>query len=187
MTVEPISGNGLLVFQLSTTFAWQSHLIRVMCNSEFSHADLVLEEGLLGVSDMPKTPVISGNPDGVAIRAPDYEPMKVRQRVILHTPKADAIVARIRTQLGKPFDGTALHAFLHSPGDDPAIVSRDWRSLDRWFCVELLAWGLEAEGFWPFEILVPENRVTPQALIHLLNPYMDIDYWHASRVERATL
>ena len=178
---EPLSDDDTLVFQFSTTDAWQSHLIRIMTNSLFSHVDLVVPEGLLGASGSPHAPVVSGNPNGVAVRPFDYEPFLIRQRAVVKTPKAAAIVARARGELGKPFDDSALHAFLHQPS--AARVWRDWRNTAQWYCAELHGWCVEVEGFWPVEVLTPENRMTPPMLLALLNPYMDIPLWHASKVE----
>lgn len=95
-----------LILEFSSTFAWQSHVIRIMTNSPFSHVNILLPgEGLLGASD----------PGGVMVRPFDYEPMMIRQRAVIATPKADAIIARARSQVGKPFDDDALHAFWHQP------------------------------------------------------------------------
>lgn len=160
-----------LIIQFSTTFAWQSHLIRIMCNSPFSHCDLVLPEGLLGASD----------PGGVTIRSFNYEPFKIKQQAVITTDKADAIIARVKSQIGKPFDDGALHAFLHAPSD--TNIMRNWRDLSSWFCAELIGWSCEIEKFWPYEILTPENRLTPPNLLLLLNPYMDLPYWHSSKIE----
>jgi hypothetical protein len=156
-----------LTLQFSTTFAWQSHVIRVMCHSPFSHVDVVLPEGLLGASD----------PGGVAVRPVDYEPFKVRQRAVITTPKADAIIARIKSQLGKPFDAHALTAFLATD------IPRAWADPGSWFCSELIAWALEAEGFWPYRLIIPKNRISPADLLMLLSPSIDPDEWDKSKIE----
>ena len=108
---------GSVVLQFSTTVNsianWYSILIRRICHSPFSHVDLVLPDGgLLGASDSPNTPVLEGNPRGVAVRPPDYEEFGLRCQAIIETPAADAVIAAARSQLGKPFDGGALDAFL---------------------------------------------------------------------------
>ena len=131
----------------------------------------MLPEGLLGASD----------PGGVMIRPPDYEPFKLRQRATIKTGMADAIVALAKTQIGKPFDGAALHAFLHP--DHPQTQSRDWRNVAAWFCAELHTWTCETLGFWPYRLLVSPNLVAPADLLLLLNPYLDVDAWRASRIE----
>jgi hypothetical protein len=159
----------ILTLQFSTTFAWQSHVIRVMCHSPFSHVDVVLPEGLLGAS----------NPGGVAVRPVDYEPFKIRQRAVIKTDKADAVINRIKTQLGKPFDAHALTAFLSE-------VPRAWADTGSWFCSELVAWALEAEGFWSYHLLIPKNRISPADLLMLLSPNIDVDEWDKSKTEEAT-
>lgn len=178
---DPVSTDDTLVIQFSTTDAFSSGVIRMITNCRFSHADLVVPEGLLGASGSPHAPVVQGNPNGVAVRPFDYEPFLIRQRAVVKTPKAAAIVARARSQLGKPFDNVGLHSLLHPPTD--LNVWRDWRETAQWWCVELHAWAVEIEGFWPFEVLTPENRMTPPMLLALLNPYLDIALWHATKVE----
>ncbi len=155
---------GLIVLQFSTSLAWQSAVIRRMCHSPFSHVDFVLEDrSCLGASD----------PGGVAIRQSEYQDFGMRRRAIIQTDKADAIHAAAKSQLGKPFDDSALYDFLSDkPGD------RNWRSTDRWFCAELLAWACEAAGLWPYKLLVPKNRISPADLLLLLNPFIDADsFW----------
>jgi hypothetical protein len=66
-------------------------------HSPFSHVDFVLSDGnLLGASDQgPHSPVITGNPCGVAIRPSDYQvfgPGKCT--AVIQTDKADLIIGK---------------------------------------------------------------------------------------------
>ena len=114
--------------------------------------------GLLGASDSPNTPVLEGNPRGVAVRPPDYEEFGLWCQAIIETLAADAVIAAARSQLGKPFDGGALDAFL-SAFDVGAVDN--WRDPDSWFCSELAAWSLEKGNYWGEPLLWPKSRVFP--------------------------
>ena len=108
---------GSVVLQFSTTVNSianrYSILIRKICHSPFSHVDLVLPDGgLLGASDSPNTPVLEGNPRGVAVRPPDYRNLGFGVKPSLKLRQQNAVIAAARSQLGKPFDGGALNAFL---------------------------------------------------------------------------
>ena len=154
-----------VVLQFSTTINslsnWASALIRRMTHSPFSHIDIVLDDGsLLGASDNPMAPVLRGNPRGVAIRpgSPPYQEFGVRRQMVIRTPKADAIIDMAMSQLGKPFDASALSDFISD--DFPGV--RDWRNNGTWFCAEWVIWSFETAGYWaPAELLWPKNRVSP--------------------------
>lgn len=152
-----------IVFQFSTSTAWQSAVIRRMCHSPFSHVDVVLEDGsCLGASD----------PGGVAIRPQEYQEFGIRRQAVIRSDKGPAILAGVKSQLGKPFDDGALYDFLSDR------IDRNWRDPDKWFCSELMAWACESAGLWPFKLLIPKNRVSPADLLLLLNPFLDPDeFW----------
>ena len=65
-----------------------------------------------------------------------------------------AVIAAARSQVGKPYDLTALFGLL---------VRRDWQEADAWFCSELTAWAFQQGGSPLFR---PEAlyRITPQHL-----------------------
>jgi uncharacterized protein YycO len=67
---------------------------------------------------------------------------------------AAAVIAAVRSQVGKPYDLTALFGML---------VRRDWQEADAWFCSELVAWAFAEAGAPLFR---PEAlyRITPQHL-----------------------
>jgi len=172
--VELTSNGDLLVLQFSTSedsiSNWGSALIRRMCHSPFSHIDLVLPDGnLLGASDHPDAPVVSGNPRGVAIRPPGYQPFGTRRQMIIRTKRAEAIRSAIMSQLGAPFDSSALLDFI----SDAFPGLRDWRDSGTWFCAELIIWGFETGSYWaPKSLLWPKNRVSPTDifLIFMFDP-----------------
>ena len=85
------------------------------------HVDIVIPgEGLLGVSGPDKS---LNDPGGVLIRSFNPWPyLRPPKTVELKTDKEADIIAVARTQIGKPFDNTALWDFLSdSPGD------RNWK------------------------------------------------------------
>lgn len=63
---------------------------------------------------------------------------------------AATVLGRARSQIGKPYDKTAILGF---------VANRDWQEDDSWFCSELIAWA--AVEYLPF---TPElmHRITPQ-------------------------
>lgn len=77
------------------------------------------------------------------------------RHLVVDVPTLDdrAGLAWARTQIGKPYDDSALIGFL--------MPWRRWDEADKWFCSELAAAALVAAG-WP----VPEQpyRVTPGML-----------------------
>lgn len=158
----------MITLQYSRSTELVSLLIAKACRSDFSHVDLVLEDGnLLGASDSPKAPYLKGNPKGVAIRPPDYQPFAIRR--IAHLKASAEVEANFRvvvhSQLGEPFDKEAMHAVFSSRPH----TGRDWRDPDAWFCSELFAWGLEVSGFFPWELLISKDRITPPDLILITN------------------
>ncbi|MCU1718681.1 YiiX/YebB-like N1pC/P60 family cysteine hydrolase [Pseudomonas sp. 5P_3.1_Bac2] len=123
-----------------------SLLIRASTWSRWSHvalvdADRVIEAtALAGVRETTLAHAIA--------RASDY--------CLVDLPAADApaVIAAARSQLGKPYDWSAIAGLgLH----------RDWQDDDAWFCSELVAWAAHQGGArW----LRPEalRRATPQHL-----------------------
>lgn len=150
--------------QFSTSTAWQSAIIRILCGSPFSHVDLVLPDGnLLGASDSPEAPVIEGNPHGVAIRPPAYQEWGLSCTATLLTNNADAIIAAAKTQLGKPFDNAALHSFLVDP-----LLPKDRLWMKQWVGSKLLA------GF--SELLV-DHWLPPQQIKSFLGQSEMVKDW----------
>ncbi len=169
-----------LTIQFSTSTAFASGIIRRLTHSPFSHVDLVLAEGLLGVSGKDDS---IHDPGGVLVRPYGMWPYLFPPRVAkLHctTEVAEAVVAKGRSQIGKPFDNSALWGFLddlghrivHAEGSAPP---RAWHDTSSWFCSEFIAYSLTEGGFFPYDLVVMKNRVSPADLLLALNPYMDED------------
>jgi uncharacterized protein YycO len=59
------------------------------------------------------------------------------QAVDFHLARPEAAIAWLETQVGKPYDWTALLSF---------IVHRDWASPNKWFCSELAAMAWDKGG-----------------------------------------
>ncbi len=160
-----------IVIQYSTSPAFASSIIRRLCHSPFSHVDIVLESeqerGLLGVSGEDSK---SGDPGGVRIRPnppwPYREPPKTA-RLRVADSVYDGFMEAGHAQIGKPFDNGALWDFLSDQPHD-----RDWRHPDAWFCSELVIYCLEQAGFFPYQLVVAKNRITPADSLLLLNPFM---------------
>jgi hypothetical protein len=163
----------MIKLQFSMSTEASSALIGRITHSPFSHVDAVLPPdskyagALLGASNSPNALVLDGNPNGVAIRPPNYQPFLRRHIAELNaTPEVERDFYDIAlSQLGKPFDNAALHAFL----DGAPHTGRDWREDDAWFCSEHHAWSLEKAKWFPFEIIVSKDRIAPPDLLLLSN------------------
>jgi hypothetical protein len=165
-----------LSIQFSTSKAFASGIIRRLTHSPFSHVDLVVPEGLLGVSGKDDSNHDAG---GVIIRPKQAWPYLTPPKVA-HIQCSEQIAANViavcRSQLGKPFDHSALWAFF----DDQAVEKhcmqvRDWRETSQWFCSELVTWSLEQGGLFSYQLAVAKNRVTPADVLLMINPYMPAD------------
>lgn len=84
-----------------------------------------------------------------------------------------AIIAAARSQIGKPYDWTAVIGIgLH----------RDWQEDDSWFCSELVAWAFAKARNALFRT-DRMRRVTPENL-WMLAPYRPTQENQQSRLER---
>ena len=98
---------------------------RARSHSPFCHGDLVLDDGtLLGSSNNPGAPVITGNPSGG--RHPPLGLPKIYLRLnarIEATPEQKAAFEQFcHDQLGKPFDSEALRFRTFLSGDFPTAI-----------------------------------------------------------------
>lgn len=158
----------MIKLQFSRSTENVSKLIAWACRTPFSHVDWVMEDGnLLGASDSPNAPYLDGNPGGVAIRPPDYQPFAIRRIAHIYVPaRVEARFAELmHSQLGEPFDSQAMHAVFKPDNSG----SRDWRDSSAWFCSELKAWGLEEAGTFDVQPLVSKDRVTPADLLLMVS------------------
>lgn len=158
----------MIKLQFSRSTELVSLLIAKACRSQFSHVDAVLENGnLLGASDSPNAPVIAGNPRGVAIRPPNYQPFAIRR--IAHVYVTARVEVRFHealySQLGEPFDASAMHAVFSGKPDN----GRNWKDEKAWFCSELKAWAFEASGAFDVPPLISKDRVTPPDLMLMIS------------------
>lgn len=161
----------MITLQFSRSTELVSLLIAHAVRGQFSHCDIVLPDGnLLGASNSPHAPVISGNPGGVAIRPPDYQPFAIRRQAkLLCSEKVEAnFIEKAMSQLGEPFDESAMHAVFSDVPD----FGRDWRDGSAWFCTEHIAWSLEEAGFFMYQLLISKGRVTPSDLLLIINPWI---------------
>lgn len=158
----------MIKLQFSRSTENISRLIAWACRSPFSHVDYVMADGnLLGASDSPNAPYIEGNPSGVAIRPPDYQPFAIRRIAHIYVPTRVELRFNdlMRSQLGEPFDSHAMHSvFLPDNSAD-----RDWRDASAWFCSEMKAWGFEESGAFDVQPLVSKGRVTPPDLLLMIS------------------
>jgi len=146
-----------------------------LTHSPFSHVDLRLADGtLLGSSDSPDAPCITGNPRGVAIRPPDYQAFAGRRNARIRTtaPKAKKFEEFCRAQLGKPFDRESLRPSVFLSFD---FTRRDWRTTDVWYCAELMTRAVEVAELLNYRILIVKNRVTAADLLLIINPLINPD------------
>lgn len=120
-------------------------LIRAITWSDWSHVALIdgeeaIEATWPAVRVAPLSEIIAKHSDFVVVDIPCDDPA--------------AVIAAARSQVGKPYDLTALLGLL---------VRRDWQEADAWFCSELTAWAFQQGGSPLFR---PEAlyRITPQHL-----------------------
>lgn len=138
--------NSRIIF--STNNIIGSVLIRIGTWSRYSHCDFITEKGTV----IGATAFGGVHEYDLAERIAD----STHYAIYEVDAERDAVEAAIRPQLGKAYDwlgcmGIAMH--------------RDWRSDDKWFCSELIAYAFEKAGT---PLVNPElylNRVTPEALL----------------------
>lgn len=131
----------------STTGNPFSALIRAATWSRWSHVsiidddDMVIEAAALhGVRRVSFVDAINRAADAALVELPCHDPA--------------AVIATAASQIGKPYDYTAIVGLG---------MRRDWQEDDAWFCSELVAWAFSQGGSPLFR---PEalHRVTPQHL-----------------------
>lgn len=131
-------------------------IIRWFSHGQWSHVDVVLEDGrLLGSQDCAMERGIQA---GVQIRPADYVGNAQTLRVGLDMSVGQAFQFGhfLNEQLGKPYDWTSIASFA---------THRDWRDDEAWDCAELIAAALEKCGYFKYQLAAPVNKVTPQDLL----------------------
>lgn len=130
----------------STTTSPFSWLIRLLTWSRWSHVSIVDGDT-----------IIQANALHGVIRTPLAEAIGTAKRVeLVRLPARDpaAVISAAASQIGKPYDWTALLAWL---------LRRDWQEDDSWFCSELVAWCFTKAGCGIFRA-DRLARVTPEHL-----------------------
>lgn len=122
-----------------------SALIRAFTWSQWSHVAVIagpwaIEAVATGVRKLPVLDAIGRAKRSAVVELPCRDPR--------------AVIAAAESQLGKPYDFTAIVGLG---------LRRDWQEDDAWFCSELVAWAFEQAGepLFRAECL---RRVTPQHL-----------------------
>lgn len=160
-----------LLAQYSSGTTLFSALIRTVCNSEFSHVDIMLPgEGLLGASGKDDS---LKDPGGIRLRPfnpwPYHAPPKVA-RILASETTVRAIVEAGRSQLGKPFDNDGVHRFLGRGKGCP-----DWDAVGQWWCSEWFVWSCRQGNLYPYTLVVTKDHVSPQDSLIINNPFMAED------------
>lgn len=133
----------------STTNSPFSWLIRMITWSRWSHVSIVDGDTIIQAHAL----------HGV-VRSSLAEAIDTAKRVqLVRLPASNpaAVIAAAASQIGKPYDWTALFGFL---------VRRDWQADDSWFCSELVAWAFDKGGS-PLFRLDALHRVTPEHIAML--------------------
>jgi hypothetical protein len=120
-----------------------------------SHVEAVMPDGsLLGAH-------IDG---GVQARPRDYDKGEFARELFVEIETAPDVCNRfhafLRSQLGKPYDTTAIAAF---------VAARDWQEKDSWFCSELQAAALVECGWFAWPLATEFNHVTPRDLLLIIS------------------
>lgn len=142
---------GSIQLLFSTTRHPFSGLIRAATWSRWSHVALVAGHHVIeavaleGVRQVSKAYAIE--------RASAYSLVELPAR------NPQAVIDAARSQIGKPYDWTAIAGIG---------LRRDWQEEDSWFCSELVAWAADQAGE-PWFRQEALRRVTPQH-IWMLSP-----------------
>jgi hypothetical protein len=167
--------SGKIVLQFAAMDDPASEAIKFFERGWPSHVDAVLPDGrLLGA----RSDVVMGIPAGVQIRPAGYEEFTRTCVLTLETdPEIEkAFYSFLFTQLGKPYDKTAIVAFA---------FHRDWQEEDSWFCSEMQAAALLASKFLPNPLSEVANVITPRDCLLIASPWGTCVYWDKPAVTQA--
>lgn len=120
-----------------------------------SHVEAVMPDGtLLGAH-------IDG---GVQARPHDYDTTVFTHELFVDLPSTpdmdDKFHDFLRSQVGKPYDVTAIAAF---------VARRDWQEHDSWFCSELIAAALVQCDWFTSPLATEFNHITPRDLLLIVS------------------
>jgi hypothetical protein len=147
----------MIRLQFSAEAGFAAEAVKLYQRGWPSHVDALLPDGTLLGARLE---------NGVAVRAYGYA--KFTRVAVIELPQplgADreaTFLAFLKRQLGKPYDMKAIVAFT---------VERDWRDERAWFCSELIARALEVSRFFPKDLSVGVNEVTPRDLMMAVSPW----------------
>ena len=137
---------GSISLLFSTSHHPMSTVIRACAWSSWSHVALIDGDEVIeatapaGVRRFPVVQAIDHAKRGQIVELPCRDPQ--------------AVIAAAASQIGKPYDYTAVLGLG---------LRRDWQEDDAWFCSELVAWSFAQAGESLFRADVL-RRVTPQHL-----------------------
>lgn len=144
-----------------TTDGFYSRLIRFFTWSEYSHVALVLDNDTVIDADIDGGVKVRSYSKLISV-ASKWELVEVN--LSYTTSKLEPLILEtlIGSQVGKGYDYTALFGLL---------FRRDWQRVNKWFCSELITWGLGGIGL---TVPAKANRVTPRHLYLFLQDRMEI-------------
>ena len=135
-----------LSFVCEDTFG--SKLIQWFTHSDFSHVDIIDEDGYR----------VGARMDGVWTRKKDYTIFTRDERIIVPCLNKEVAWNWLSQQIGKPYDKEGLlRSFLFNAGR-----SVEWRDEGQWWCSELGMAFLEEALGW--ECNCPASRISPNDL-----------------------
>lgn len=154
-----------VIFSASTTIP--GFLIRLGTKSNWCHVDMLFADGTLigsrGQTGVEKTTLEK------RLARPDISHYRVDEIIL---PDEDSARTFAEVQVGKPYDYTAIFAFLMP-------WRSNWQEDSKWFCSELVAAAIHQGGI---EIArMDASRVTPaflddSPLLKTINPSSDPKY-----------
>lgn len=101
---------------------------------------------------------------GVMSRPLDYDRADFTQEQFVSLPcpadKCDKFYDFLLQQVGKPYDKTAIAAF---------VARRNWQEKDSWFCSELQAAALVECGWFEWKLATEFNHITPRDLMLIIS------------------
>ncbi len=120
---------------------------------------------------MPDGTLLGAMRDGVKARPAEYDNLggaaafsqQQFVNVNILPERESAFYAFLRSQIGKPYDTSAIWSF-YSKRD-----GRDWQEPDSWFCSELISAALAEYGVFPQHMAESFSRVTPRDLMLLIS------------------
>lgn len=157
--------SGTIVLQFVSNNSLGSKVIEWFDHGLYSHVDSVMPDGsLLGA----RNDVIQGFAKGVQVRPASYVMGYAhvkRVELITSATIAEAYYEFVKSQIGKPYDTTAIAGF---------IAGRNWLEEDSWFCSELSTKGLVVSKFLQHLPSAPCNKIAPDDELLICSMFTDV-------------